>query len=89
MKQFGLVSRVFTDQASMNEAALKMATDIASKSPIAVQGTKLNLNYSRDHTVDESLNYMSIWNAAMLQTRDIPVAAEAFMRKTKAKFSKL
>ena len=31
---------------------------IASKSPIAIQGTKENLNYSRDHTVSEGLYYM-------------------------------
>ena len=42
----------------MIEAAIKMATLIASKSPVAVQGSKINLNYSRDHTVDESLDYM-------------------------------
>jgi hypothetical protein len=35
-----------------------MATLIATKSPVAVQGTKANLNYSRDHTVDESLEYV-------------------------------
>ena len=42
----------------MMSAAIKMATTIASKSPIAVQGTKININYSRDHTVDESLEHM-------------------------------
>ncbi len=42
---------------SMVDAALEMCTRIASKSPVAVQGTKLHLNYSRDHTVDESLEY--------------------------------
>ena len=42
----------------MIEAAIKMATLIVSKSPVAVQGSKINLNYSRDHTVDESLDYM-------------------------------
>ena len=30
---------------------------IASKSPVAVQGSKVNLNYSRDHSVDEALDY--------------------------------
>ena len=52
------ISHVFPDQSSMMSAAIKMATTIASKSPIAVQGTKININYSRDHTVDESLEHM-------------------------------
>ena len=38
--------------------ALELAKDIASKSPVAVQGTKVNLIYSRDHSVDESMQYM-------------------------------
>ena len=50
-------SHVFPDQSSMMSAAIKMATTIANKSPVAVQGTKININYSRDHTVDESLEY--------------------------------
>lgn len=43
---------------SMMDAALELAQVIAEKSPVAVQGTKINLNYSRDHTSDESLEYM-------------------------------
>ena len=39
-------------------AALSMAKTIASKSPVAVQGTKMNLNFARDHTVDEGLEYI-------------------------------
>ena len=42
----------------MMDAALEMAELIASKSPVAVQGTKLNMIYSRDHSVSESLDYM-------------------------------
>ena len=39
-------------------AAMAMASLIASKSPVAVTSTKHNLVYSRDHSVDEGLNYM-------------------------------
>ena len=53
-----LSSEVCQDQASVVAAAIKLASLIASKSPVAVQGSKVNLNYSRDHTVDESLDYM-------------------------------
>lgn len=43
---------------SLLEKALDVAKQIASKSPVAVQGTKLSLDYSRDHTVEEGLNHM-------------------------------
>jgi len=40
----------------MLKAALETAAIIASKSPVAVQGTKLSLVYSRDHSVPDSLD---------------------------------
>ncbi|XP_069602659.1 delta(3,5)-Delta(2,4)-dienoyl-CoA isomerase, mitochondrial-like isoform X3 [Ranitomeya imitator] len=85
-------SRVFPDKASLLSAAFDLATDIASKSPVAVQGTKVNLLYSRDHSVEESLNYMATWNMSMLQTEDIMTSAQAAMQKKTPKdvtFSKL
>lgn len=47
----GFVSQVLDDKAKAIEAATKLATLIASKSPVAVQGTKEILNYSRDSSV--------------------------------------
>lgn len=53
-----LLSQVYADKETTEEAALALAEEIASKSPVAVQGSKVNLNYSRDHSVDEALEYM-------------------------------
>lgn len=88
----GMVSRVFPDKSSLLSAAFDLATEIASKSPVAVQGTKVNLLYSRDHSVQESLNYMATWNMSMLQTQDIMASAQAALQKKTLKdvtFSKL
>ncbi|XP_071979753.1 delta(3,5)-Delta(2,4)-dienoyl-CoA isomerase, mitochondrial [Engystomops pustulosus] len=88
----GLVSRVFPDKSSLLGAAFDLASEIASKSPIAVQGTKVNLLYSRDHSVKESLDYMATWNMSMLQTQDITASAQAALQKKTPKdvtFSKL
>jgi len=38
--------------------ALEMAGEMAGRSPVAVQGTKINLIYARDHSVAEGLDYM-------------------------------
>ncbi|XP_056329750.1 delta(3,5)-Delta(2,4)-dienoyl-CoA isomerase, mitochondrial [Danio aesculapii] len=91
-KSCGLVSRVFPDKETMMAGALEMAQEIASKSPVAVQGTKVNLIYSRDHSVPDSLNYMNTWNMSMLQTQDLMKSAQAAMEKKNLKeiiFSKL
>ncbi|XP_073405182.1 delta(3,5)-Delta(2,4)-dienoyl-CoA isomerase, mitochondrial-like isoform X2 [Dendrobates tinctorius] len=88
----GLVSRVFPDKTSLISAAFDLATEISSKRPFAVQGTKVNLLYARDHSVEESLNYVATWNMGVLQTQDIMTSAQAALQKKTPKdvtFSKL
>eukprot|EP00658_Telonema_sp_P-2_P078781 TRINITY_DN7465_c0_g1_i1.p1 TRINITY_DN7465_c0_g1~~TRINITY_DN7465_c0_g1_i1.p1 ORF type:complete len:245 (-),score=36.53 TRINITY_DN7465_c0_g1_i1:172-906(-) len=87
--QCGLVSRVLPDHEQLRKAGLELAATIASKSPIAVAGTKRNLVFSRDHTVKDGLEYVATWNAAQLQSSDVPTAISAGMAKEKAVFSKL
>ena len=62
----GFLSKVSETPAKCLEDAIKMATFIASKSPVAVAATKLSLNYSRDHTVQEGLDHVATINSAML-----------------------
>ncbi len=50
----GFVSQVHDSKAAALAAAVKTAALIASKSPVAVQGTKEVLNHSRDNTVESS-----------------------------------
>ena len=75
----GLVSRVLPDKDNLLKISLEMAAMIAGKSPVAVQGTKHNLNYAREHSIEEGLAYMVTWNAAMLQSEDVRLAAMASM----------
>lgn len=50
----GFVSQVHPSKAAAVEAGIKMATLLAEKSPVAVQGTKELINHSKSHTVAES-----------------------------------
>jgi delta(3,5)-delta(2,4)-dienoyl-CoA isomerase len=50
----GFVSQVLDSKAAALDVAFKTAALLASKSPVAVQGTKELLNHSRDHTVEDS-----------------------------------
>ncbi|KUI61767.1 Delta(3,5)-Delta(2,4)-dienoyl-CoA isomerase, mitochondrial [Cytospora mali] len=85
----GFVSQVLESKAAALETGLKMASLLASKSPVAVQGTKELLNHARDHSVDESLRYTAIWNSAMLQSDDVSSALLSGIQKTKPRFEKL
>jgi enoyl-CoA hydratase len=83
----GLVNRVFADQPSLLAGVLEMARTIAAKSPIAVRGTKEMLRYMRDHRIDDGLQYIATWNAAMLQSADLRVAMTAQMNKQQPVFA--
>ncbi|KAI1491797.1 ClpP/crotonase-like domain-containing protein [Biscogniauxia mediterranea] len=85
----GFVSQVHETKAKAVEAAIEMATFIASKSPVAVQGTKELLNHARDNSVADSLRYTSVWNSAMVQSQDFKTAIQSGVKKTKPRFEKL
>ncbi len=82
----GLVNRVYDGHATLLEGVLAIAQEIADKSPIAVAGTKEMIRYMRDHRVDDGLEYIATWNAAMLQSTDLRVAMAASMTKQQALF---
>jgi enoyl-CoA hydratase len=64
----------------------QIAATIAAKSPLSIRGTKEMLNYARDHSVADSLNYIATWNAAMLQSKDLMEAMTANMAKKAPEF---
>uniref|UniRef100_A0A7S4IG97 3-hydroxyisobutyryl-coenzyme A hydrolase n=1 Tax=Odontella aurita TaxID=265563 RepID=A0A7S4IG97_9STRA len=70
-ERIGLVSRVTQSDASLIGEAMDVCRRIARNSPVAVAGTKLSLNYSRDHTVADGLEHIAAHNAAALMTGDI------------------
>ncbi|BAU73717.1 crotonase/enoyl-CoA hydratase family protein [Metapseudomonas furukawaii] len=86
-ERLGLVNRTFADQESLLEGVFAIAREIAAKSPIAVRGTKEMIRYMRDHRVDDGLEYIATWNAAMLQSADLRVAMTAHMSKQKPEFA--
>ncbi|KAE8366875.1 ClpP/crotonase-like domain-containing protein [Aspergillus caelatus] len=85
----GFVSRVFGAKEEVLKGALEVAGLIASKSPVAVHGTKDILNWSRDRSVEDGLRYTSVWNSAALQTKDVSAALLSGIQKRKPTFEKL
>lgn len=85
-RQIGLVNRTYADASGLLDGVMEIAREIAAKSPIAVTGTKEMLSYMRDHRIDDGLEYVATWNAAMLQSNDLRVAIAAHMSKQKPEF---
>ncbi|HWJ60738.1 MAG TPA: crotonase/enoyl-CoA hydratase family protein [Acidimicrobiales bacterium] len=76
--EVGLVNEVFDDQDAMLEGVLAIAAEIASKSPLAIWGTKEMATYTRDHSVADSLKHMAAWQSGMFQPADM---METFVAK--------
>lgn len=85
----GLVNAVFDHQDGMLEAVAGIAKTIAAKSPLAIHGTKEMLNYTRDHSTADALNYMQVWQAGMFLTGDLMEQITANQQKREAKFADL
>ncbi|MBL4611633.1 MAG: crotonase/enoyl-CoA hydratase family protein [Pseudomonadaceae bacterium] len=83
----GLVNRTYADHGELMDAVMGLARDIAGKSPLAIRGTKEMIRFSRDHSVEDGLNYIATWNAAMLQSEDMKLAMAAHMSKKSAEFA--
>ena len=47
------------------------------------------MNYSRDHSVSEGLEYNALWSGAMLSQKDMTEAITANMEKRDASFNDL
>jgi len=85
----GFVSEVTKNKELAVEVAMKKAELLASKSPVAVTGTKELLNHARDHNVADSLRYTGVWNSAAIQTSDVERAMLSGLKRTKPTFEKL
>ena len=85
----GLVQEVFADHDALLAGVLATAREIAEKSPLAIWGTKVAMNYARDHAVDDALDQIATWQAGMFQPADMTEAFTAKAEKRPAVFPEL
>jgi enoyl-CoA hydratase/carnithine racemase len=82
----GLINRAYASLDQLQAGVMEIATSIAAKSPLAIRGTKEMLNYARDHSVADGLNYIASWNAGLLMSADLQEVMMANMDKRKPEF---
>jgi enoyl-CoA hydratase len=75
----GFVNALFDNHEQLLEAVTGIAVDITRRSPLAVWGSKEMLNYGRDHTIDDALRHIAVWQTGMFQPTDMQ---EAFAAKS-------
>ena len=76
-ERIGFANRALPDADVLFSAARAMAELIASKSPLAVRGSKESLNFSRGRSVAEGLAHVAQLNSARLRSEDLREAIEA------------
>jgi enoyl-CoA hydratase len=74
-REIGLVNAVLPDPEAVVAHALAVAREIAAKSPLAVAGSKVMINYAREHDTETALDYLRVWQAGMFPAADM---AETF-----------
>ncbi len=82
----GLVNKLYSNKEEMMKGVEEFTKQITAKSPLSIRGTKEQLLYARDHSVDDGLKYMQIWNAAFLLSDDLKEAFRSSLEKRPPKF---
>jgi enoyl-CoA hydratase len=77
-REIGLVNGVFASQQDMLAHVMDLAAEIAGKAPVAVAGSKRMINYARDHSIADGLDYIATWQTGMFSP---PHMGEAFAAK--------
>ncbi|MGH9299884.1 MAG: enoyl-CoA hydratase-related protein, partial [Acidimicrobiales bacterium] len=80
-ERIGLVNRVLPDEEAALAVAREIAAEIASNSPVAVEGTKAVLSQVHRAQVDAAQRYVAAWNAGQLRSHDLTEAVTAFFEK--------
>lgn len=86
-EKMGFLNATFSDKDAMMAEVNNIACTIAAKSPLSIRGTKHILRYTRDHGVDNSLDYLATWNASMLLSVDLTEAMTATFEARTPKFA--
>ncbi|HBS05799.1 MAG TPA: enoyl-CoA hydratase [Leptospiraceae bacterium] len=80
-KEMGLFSEIYEGQEELHKQAQSMANEIAANPGIVLKGVKEQLNYMADHTPEEGLKYVAVWNAAFLDSEDFRELQAAFKER--------
>jgi len=87
--EIGLVNALFDTHEELVAHTLETAREIASKAPLAVAGSKVMINYARDHTIRDGLDYIATWQVGMFSPALMQEAFKAKQEKRDGDFPDL
>jgi len=84
-----LVTAVEDSKEDVLARAMRTALELAKKSPVAITGTKRVLVHTRDNNVPSGLEFIAVWNSAMLRSSDMTEVFAARMEKRQPTYAAL
>lgn len=87
--RLGFLNRVAPDIATALDVARELATEISTKSPLAICGTKEILNDFDRRRIEDGLRYIAAWNSGMFMPEDVQASVAAARRKQPATYRDL
>jgi enoyl-CoA hydratase len=85
-KAINLVNDVYPDQGTLESKAREMAEEIASNSPLGVQGAKEVLLYNEEVGLNQSLDYTAARSSMILPSEDLYEAIASYLQNRKGDF---
>ena len=86
-KENGWVNQIFDTHDKLVEAVMNLATEMASKAPMAIYGCKRMILHARDHRVSDTLDQVALWNAGFFLKSDFADAMTANVQKCAGSFT--
>jgi enoyl-CoA hydratase len=85
----GFVNATYPDHDALLSGVAEIAQEIAAKSPLAIWGSKHSLNHARDHSVEDGLDVVALWQAGMYFPDDTKESLSAQQECRPAEFEDL
>lgn len=85
-ERVGLVNKSYDSYEALMDNVVGIAKTIATKSPMAIRGTKESLLFGRDHSVQDSEINIANRNAGLFSHEDVSISIEAKKRGTLANY---
>lgn len=87
--RLGLAVKILETPEALLEHSFSIAKNIAVKPPVAMQGIKRSLLYSRDHNVAQALDHTVMLQSAILNGQDILTMVQSRMSEASPQFENL
>ena len=87
--KLGIVGEVAGNSKDLEEKTFSLAEKLGSMSPLVSRGIKKIIHFSRDNSINTSLEMIATMNEALLQSKDVESSVRAVLTKSKAIYPKL